>query len=300
MVHILDLRHQGYKQTIAAFLVETSIGPVLLETGPFAVHKRLKKEIKKVGYRLKDIKHVFITHIHLDHAGGAWALAEHGATIYLHPIGFKHMADPSRLMKSAKRIYQDTMDSLWGEMKAIPTKQLRTVEHGETIIIGDQTFQGWHTPGHAKHHIAWQVGEHLIAGDVAGVKIGDGFTVVPCPPPDIQIEDWIESLNLLRTLEIKNIYLTHFNHITDIQPHLDAVEYVLWDWANWIKPYWEAKVSQKEIVPKFQKYVKKQLRKNGVSDRQLPLYEIANPSWMSVAGLMRYWQKKSEHQNLES
>lgn len=294
MVHILDLKHQGYKQTIAAFLVETSIGPVLIETGPFSAHKRLKKEIKRIGYHFDAIKHVFITHIHLDHAGGAWAFAERGATIYLHPIGLRHMAEPSKLMRSARRIYQNTMDTLWGQMEAIPMNQLRTVEHGETIIIGNQTFQAWHTPGHAIHHIAWQIGEHLIAGDVAGVKIGNGLTVVPCPPPDIHIEDWQDSINLIRNLNVKHLYLSHFNHITNVSEHLNEVETILLDWANWIKPHWESATPKEQVVPKFQAYVGQQLRDYGVSEKGIKRYEMANPSWMSVAGLMRYWRKKAE------
>lgn len=292
MIHILDLQFLGLSQAIAAFLVETSEGPVLVETGPHSVSEHLEKEVARCGFKMTDIKHVFITHIHFDHAGGAWALAQQGATIYLHPFGKRHLGEPSKLYASAKRIYQDKMEMLWGKMEAIADENLQTVEHGESITIGDTTFIAHHTPGHAVHHIAWQVGENIFTGDVAGVKIAKGIVVPPCPPPDINIEDWIASINLLRQLDIKALYLTHFNKITNVNEHLDNLEKMLWDWANWMKPHFEEGTDQTEIVPKFMDYTKKQLLKHGLNEMEIEQYEAANPSWMSVAGLMRYWKKR--------
>lgn len=292
MIHILDLQFLGLSQAIAAFLVETSEGPVLVETGPHSVSEHLEKEVARCGFKMTDIKHVFITHIHFDHAGGAWALAQQGATIYLHPFGKRHLGEPSKLYASAKRIYQDKMEMLWGKMEAIADENLQTVEDGESITIGDTTFIAHHTPGHAVHHIAWQVGENIFTGDVAGVKIAKGIVVPPCPPPDINIEDWIASINLLRQLDIKALYLTHFNKITNVNEHLDNLEKMLWDWANWMKPHFEEGTDQTEIVPKFMDYTKKQLLKHGLNEMEIEQYEAANPSWMSVAGLMRYWKKR--------
>src|SRR5690606_16623004 len=112
-------------------------------------------------------------------------LAEKGANIYLHPLGAKHLADPSRLMASAKMIYQERMDELWGQMHPIPENQLIRVEDYETITVGDTKIKSLHTPGHAIHHIAWQINDLIFTGDVAGVKIGAGPVQPPCPPPDI-------------------------------------------------------------------------------------------------------------------
>ncbi len=293
MIHILDLQFLGLSEAIAAFLVETSAGPVLIETGPHSVNAQLEKEVNRCGYKLSEIQHVFITHIHFDHAGGAWALAEQGATIYLHPFGKQHLGEPSKLYASAKRIYQDKMEILWGKMEAIEDSKLVTVADGEVITIGNTTFQAHHTPGHAVHHIAWQVGDNLFSGDVAGVKIHKGMVVPPCPPPDINIEDWLSSIALIRNLDISAMYLTHFNKITNISEHLDALENILWDWANWIKPHFENGTAQAEIVPQFMEYTKQQLLNFGLEESEIQQYEAANPSWMSVAGLMRYWYKKT-------
>ncbi|MEM8895475.1 MAG: MBL fold metallo-hydrolase, partial [Bacteroidota bacterium] len=239
MIHAIDLHFLGHEHTIASFLIETSEGPVLVETGPHSTIGYLERGLLQYGYQLSDVKKVFLTHIHLDHAGAAWAFAKNGATIYVHPFGAKNMEDPSRLMESARRIYQDKMDELWGEMNAIPAAQLHEVADEEVFDLGDIQLKAWHTPGHAKHHIAWQLGDDLFTGDVAGVKIDQGIVVPPCPPPDINIEHWVDSINLIRKLNPKRLHLTHFDAITDIKSHLDNLEHILWDWANWMKKPFE-------------------------------------------------------------
>ncbi len=294
MIKVIDLKFLGKPSTIAAFLTETEAGPVLLETGPYSTFDHLKAGLSEYGYQPSDIRHVLLTHIHLDHAGAAWALAEAGAKIYLHPVGQAHLHDPSKLMASAGRIYGDDMERLWSTMKGIPKNQLVTVAHGEKIDIGGAPITAWHTPGHATHHIAWQVGTSLIAGDVAGVKIGDAPVVPPCPPPDINVEDWQRSLNLIRELALGEIFLTHFGRVAgpNIPLHLEELELELLAWADWIKPHYEQGQDPKSITPQFMQWVQGRLKDKGVSDGQLELYENANPSWMSVAGLLRYWRKR--------
>lgn len=294
MIKVLDLQFLGKLDTIAAFLVESDEGPLLFETGPYSTFPYLEKEVAKQGYRLSDIKHVFLTHIHLDHAGAAWALAELGATIYVHPLGQAHLHDPSKLLQSATRIYGDEMDRLWGTLKGIPQAQLRTVDHEALIDIGGVEVKAWHTPGHAVHHIAWQVGVELIAGDVAGVKISGGPAAPPCPPPDIDVEAWQRSLSLLRGLPLSAMYLTHFGRIIgpDIILHLDELERELLAWSDWMRPHYEQGSRAEDITPDFQAFVQGRLKDRGVSGELLELYENANPSWMSVAGLLRYWRKR--------
>ncbi len=298
MVHTIDLEFQSTSSAIAAFLVETSQGPVLVETGPHSCFSVLETKINEIGYKTSDIKHVFLTHIHFDHAGAAWAFAEQGAAIHLHPRGKKHMVDPSKLYESAKRIYMDMMDVLWGKLNPIPENQV--IEHldSQYIVVGDTKFTAWHTPGHAVHHIAWQLNDDILfAGDVAGVKIKDGMTVAPCPPPDINVEDWLKSIELMRGLPLKEMYLTHFGKVDDISKHLNDLEFCLKDWSQFIKPFFDKGADPKEISEPFQKHVQQQLIDFGVPEADFPIYEAANPSWMSIYGLMRYWKKKAEAEN---
>lgn len=292
-IKVIDLHFFDQTNAIASYLIETSEGPILVESGPFSTFPHLQKGLAAHGYQAEDIKHVFLTHIHLDHAGAAWWFAENGAKIYVHPKGYKHMHDPSKLMESAKRIYQGMMDKLWGDMRAIPAELLIAVEHEESITIGDTRLKAWYTPGHATHHIAWQVGKSLFSGDVGGVKIKGGPVVPPCPPPDINIEDWKASIALIKDLDIDEMYLTHYGLVTNVQAHLNELDQRLTRWADWIKPHFDAKATAAEITPLLQEMVRNELITYGVkNDTHLAQYEIANPSWTSVAGLMRYWKKK--------
>jgi glyoxylase-like metal-dependent hydrolase (beta-lactamase superfamily II) len=292
MIHTLDLNFLGYQHAIAAYLIPTDDGPVLIETGPHSCADTLESAVNSAGFKLSEIKNVLLSHIHLDHAGGAWALAEKGANIFVHPFGIGHLAAPEKLMESARRIYQESMDVLWGQMNPVPEDRLFQVEHNEILTIGNTQFCALHTPGHARHHIAWQVEKTIFTGDVAGVKIENGPVVPPCPPPDIHLEHWNQSIELLLEKNPESLYLTHFGKITDITSHLNALKEMLNDWAAWIYREWKKGISQETMTEEFSKYTTAQLRKLGVDDEGILKYEAANPSWMSVAGLVRYWSKK--------
>lgn len=294
MIHTIDLEFLGQPKTIAAYLLESEAGPILFETGPYSTFPVLEKAIKGLGYAVEDIQHVFLTHVHLDHAGAAWAFAKNGAKVYVHPVGIQHMHDPSKLMASASRIYQDQMERLWSTMNGIPMDQLLEIEHGSSIIVGEHEIKAWYTPGHATHHIAWQIEEHLIAGDVAGIKIGLGPVVPPCPPPDINIEDWKASITILKNLNLSAIYLAHFGKVEDVKSLFEELEKGLEDWAAWMLPHYTNRTPKDIFIPKFQEYVAEYLIEKGVDKKDTYQYESANPSWMSAVGLMRYWKKKHE------
>jgi glyoxylase-like metal-dependent hydrolase (beta-lactamase superfamily II) len=290
---ILDLAFQGHSQTIAAFLLESAVGPILMETGPHSTLPTLEKQLATYGYTLPDIRHVFITHIHLDHAGAAWEFARQGATVYLHPLGKKHLANPEKLMASARMIYKDEMDSLWGDMQSIDVERLSIIQPFEKITLGNLEFTALHTPGHAVHHIAWQVGDVIFTGDVGGVKINNGIVVPPCPPPDINVEDWLSSIALLKSRKPAALYLTHFGRVDNVETHLNDLSAILRNWANWMLPYFEQQADNEAVTPLFQQYVANQLATAGIHGEDLVRYEGANPAWMSVAGLMRYWKKRT-------
>ncbi len=299
-ISVLDLNFQGKSQSIAAFLVEGKSGRALVECGPHSTFPALVAALTKRGLKPSDIGQVFLSHIHFDHAGAAWALAEAGATIQVHPKGLPHLAAPEKLYNSARQIYGEQMDTLWGEMRPIPEAQLHAPAHGEVIEFGGLKFTAWYTPGHAVHHIAWEVvtpGTRckpvLFTGDVAGVKIGPrGPVMPPCPPPDIHIEDWQASIQLMRELRVDTLFLTHFGKKMNKLDHLAELERNLLDWATWMRPHFERQTPQAEIVPQFQAFVKKQLVERGVGRAGVERYEAANPAFMAVAGLMRYWHKK--------
>jgi glyoxylase-like metal-dependent hydrolase (beta-lactamase superfamily II) len=136
-------------------------------------------------------------------------------------------------------------------------------------------------------------GPVVFTGDVGGVRIGPGNPVVPpCPPPDIQVEDWLQSIQLLRELPAEQLFLTHYGLVEDKTAHLDALEAVLKDWAEWMRPHAVTGTAPATIVPQFEEYVRGQLQQSGVEAAVLESYEKATPAFMSVAGLLRYWKKK--------
>ncbi|RMF02445.1 MAG: MBL fold metallo-hydrolase [Bacteroidetes bacterium] len=291
MIHTIDLHFQGLAENIATFLVETPGGPILVETGPHSTLAQLQAGIVAAGYQAEAIRHVFLSHIHLDHAGAAWWFAQQGAQVYVHPKGARHLASPERLMESARRIYQDKMDELWGEMHPIPAAQITETAHQQAIELGDnKAMIAHHTPGHAVHHIAWQWQDVLFTGDVAGVRIHGGLVIPPCPPPDIQLTDWKNSIQLIKTLAPRTLYLTHFGPYEYTLSHMEELEQRLDKWADWMHPYFVEGASVAEVTPKFQRMVRAEMEASGLSASEIAQYEAANPAWMSVAGLLRYWK----------
>jgi len=293
-IHVLDVRFLEESEVIACYLIESEQGPILVETGPETTFENLKSAVAQKGFNWRDIEHVPLTHIHFDHAGAAWKFAENGADIYVHPKGLPHLNNPERLWNSAKRIYQDDMEMLWGKMKPIAQSRLIPLENGQELNIGEHSFKVHYAPGHAVHHNAYQLEEALFTGDVAGVKICGGPVVPPCPPPDIHIEAWKESIHKLRTLDVETLYIAHFGRVESPQQHFSDLEMMLNDWAHWMKPYYEGQSDPKAIIPQFRTYTHDQLKALGASEGVAVKYEKANPSYMSVTGLLRYWKLKEQ------
>ncbi len=293
-IHTLDLNFLDKDSSIAAYLIESSDELVLIETGPETTFNYLVKAIENKGFDWKNIKHVLLSHIHFDHAGAAWKFAENGAKIYVHPIGLPHLQNPERLWNSAKMIYKEDMERLWGEMKPIDEKLLIPADDGDRLSIEDLEFNVHYTPGHAIHHNAYQLEDIIFTGDVAGVRINLNPVVPPCPPPDIDLGKWKSSIDKMRKLNPQSLYLTHFGKVENPIEHFNELEWILDDWANWMKLYYDKGIDPDEITLKFMEYTKNQLLEKGVNEDDVLRYEYANPSWMSVVGLLRYWRLKDE------
>jgi glyoxylase-like metal-dependent hydrolase (beta-lactamase superfamily II) len=289
--HILDLHYQGLPDVIAVFLIPTSDGPVLVESGPHSCWPALVSALARHGFAPEDIRHVLLTHIHLDHAGAAWALARAGATIHVHPAGLPHLLDPSRLMDSARRIYQDQMDVLWGEMHPIPAHQVLPAGDQMALQIGDIRFIAHHTPGHAIHHIAWQMADRLFTGDVAGIHIGSGPVAPPCPPPEFDLEAWLTSIQHIRSLPLRELILTHYGAVHDIAAHLDDLESALRQWVAFFETQ-EDLTPGDDLTARFLDFIHREFYPPEMGPLLRDQYDKANPPWMSVAGITRYLRRK--------
>ncbi len=276
---------------IAAYVIETNEGPVLIETGPDTVYENLERSVSEAGFSIEDIQHVFVTHIHLDHSGAAWRLAEKGAMIYVPPRGAKHLADPSKLVASAERIYGDKMQELWGTINPVPEDRLRATEDGQRIKIGGNEIRVIDSPGHASHHNVYIIEGIAFTGDAAGIRIAGGPVVPPTPPPDIHIEQWQETLNKLRDIKPDTLYPTHFGMSGDVFPHLEEMETRLLEWSDWVGEQLKAGKTDEEITKEYEAMSKDLLQNQNIVGELLTAYEFADPFWMNVMGLVRYWRK---------
>ena len=294
MIKIINLRFLGTNQSIASFLVQDSAGYTLVESGPYSTHETLLSALAERTVDPTDIHSLLLTHIHFDHAGAAWWWAEQGTRVYVHPRGLRHMIGPERLYESARQIYGDRMEELWGEMRPIAEDRITAVDDRQQLTIGANTWTAHHTPGHASHHIAWQLGSEVFTGDVGGCRIADGPVVPPLPPPDIDRAAWAASLGRLRGLNATAFYLTHFGRVTDVDHHLKELEHRLADYFAWIEPYYRDGAEAATVEPLFKRYVTRELTGLGVGEEDLASYLAANPPYMSVVGMLRALRKEDE------
>lgn len=294
-LRLIDGLHLGRPHVIATGVVGDASGPLaLIDCGPESVFAATVRGLRALGLAPERVTHVCVTHIHFDHAGAAWRwAADYGATVCVHPVGAPHLADPTRLVASATKIFGARMGELWGDMRAVPPDKLRVVTDGEEVHTGSTVLRAVETPGHAPHHHAWWLPAErtLYAGDVAGVVIDGGPCLPPCPPPDIDLALWKSSLAKIRALQPRRLALTHCGFVDDVEPRLAELEQRLARWAEWMRAELRAGREPAEITPRFERYVWDELRAAGLDDDAIATYEQADPAAMSVTGLARYWRK---------
>jgi glyoxylase-like metal-dependent hydrolase (beta-lactamase superfamily II) len=291
-IQTLDLNFQGRSLAIAAYMLEHSSGIVLVESGPGSTVESLKTALKPYGYSLENITHVFLSHIHLDHAGAAGTLAAHGAQIHVHPMGAAHMLNPGKLLSSAGRIYGDRMDTLWGQFLAVPEEKLTILQDNQEVVIGNLRIQALNTPGHAEHHYCYLFEDVCFSGDVGAVRIpGYPYLRVPMPPPEFHLEKWRETVTLLQKKNFKRIAPTHFGIFEDVDWHLKAISTALDDVEIWLNANMPADPLVEILKEGFLAWMDDQAIRQGLDPKVVEAYQLSNPVGMSVDGLLRYWKK---------
>ena len=290
----LDLKFQGRPLAIASYLIRSGDAVVLIESGPGSTRPGLEAGLAMEGLSPRDVTHLLVTHIHLDHAGAAGWLARQGAQVYVHPVGAPHMLNPEKLLASATRIYADRMDSLWGEFSAVPEDKLIVPKDEQEIAIGDLRFLPIHTPGHAEHHYAYLFEDICFSGDVGGVRIpGYQYLRVPMVPPELHLERWHKSMKRLRHEKFARIAPTHFGIYEDPGWQLREVDKGLDDAERWLEKMLAEDPSPpiEALRESFTSWMIDQGTAFGLSKDVLDAYGLANPPGMSADGLLRYWKK---------
>jgi glyoxylase-like metal-dependent hydrolase (beta-lactamase superfamily II) len=274
----LDLLHLGRERVIGAYLLETTDGPALFDCGPATCVPVLHERLGELGFDLQDVRHLLLSHIHLDHAGAAGVLVREHPRLQVHvsAVGAPHLIDPSRLEKSARRLYGDEFDRLWGELAPVPLENV--VEVGDRVL-GLECFP---SPGHASHHVCYfDTDGTLYAGDAAGVRVQPSrFVLPPTPPPEFDLDAWESTLDEIERRNPERLTLIHFGVASDPHEHLSQLRERL--------RLWTSLVGNGAGQEEFEQAAVAELGDDA------PPYEQAMPLWQSYAGLRRYWDKRRE------
>jgi glyoxylase-like metal-dependent hydrolase (beta-lactamase superfamily II) len=279
----IDLHYQGAERVIGCYLIETAEGAALFDCGPTSCLERLRAGVRERGVELADVRHLLLSHIHLDHAGAAGVLVRENPSLQVHVsrVGAPHLVDPSRLERSARRLYGDAFDELWGELASVPEENVHVAR--ERVV----RLECFPAPGHASHHVCYLDGDGtLYAGDAAGVRIApDAAVLPPTPPPEFDHPGWIATANEILRREPRRLALTHFGAFTDVGRHIDELLARLDDWTTWTK---------RELTEaEFSERVRESLAADDTHPN-VDAYERAMPFWQSYAGLKRYWETRGQ------
>jgi glyoxylase-like metal-dependent hydrolase (beta-lactamase superfamily II) len=184
------------------------------------------------------------------------------------------------------------MEKLWGQFAPIAEQSVRVLQDLEVVRVGVLEVRAIATPGHASHHHIYQWEDNVFGGDVAGVRLGGGPPVPPFVPPELHIESWQESIEKIRALDAKKLYLPHFGLVDgSVSAHLDALSERIDRWAIWFRDRIRSGLGDEQLISAFAEYLADELRKEGATEDEIRNYECADPSFMAVGGVVRYWQK---------
>lgn len=234
---LLDLDFRDTEGLVAAYLLPEEDGWTLVETGPSTCRERLLAGVARAGVSLDEVRRVFVTHIHLDHAGGMGSVVDAfpKATFYAHELGVPHMVDPTRLVASARRAWGTASDELWGAIAPVPAARIVALRGGESFPLKHGELRVLATPGHARHHVAFfdTALRGLFSGDGAGVRLEHSSHLRPAvPPPDLDLDQLFSSLDVMRQTDPKLVLFSHFGPSPDGAVDLVRYRTIVEQWRD--------------------------------------------------------------------
>ncbi len=296
-VDYIDLQFRGSPRVIATALLNGPGGLTLIDPGPTSCLPVLEAGLRHRGLSLRDVRTLLLTHIHLDHAGATGTILERvpGIRVYVHERGAPHMIDPAKLLASAARLHGDQMPLLWGPVLPVPASQVTALTGGERLEIGGTSMRVAYTPGHAKHHVSYfdeQAGMAYV-GDTGGIRVTGDYLLAPTPPPDIDIDAWLSSLDVIAAWQPVSLFLTHFGPVTPARAHLARVRTTLTAQAEAVLDALRAGGSEDQQIRAFVDRMRADVRQ-GLPELEAKAIELAAPFDQLWQGLARYWQKKGD------
>ena len=292
----IDLDFLGRPRVIATAVVQSEAGVALVDPGPSTCLETLRRKLAAQGIGVRDVRAVLLTHIHLDHAGAAGSLVRENPDleVHVHERGAPHMADPARLLASAGRLYGADMDRMWGEFLPVPARNIRELRGGEQLEVAGRRFEVAYLPGHASHHVGFLDRSSGVAlvGDTAGVRTGAAlFVMPPTPPPDIDIDAWLESVEVIRGWRPSTLFATHFGPHEDVTGHLDAFVEHLDALSGIARRVAAGEGSDDDRLRAFTAEARLHLQRH-LPPEEVDLYDFASPLTLGWLGLARYWRKR--------
>jgi len=296
----LDLDWAGHPRSIASALLRSGGGVALVDPGPSSTIPNLREQLAVHGVRIGDLDALFLTHIHLDHAGACGALVRENPRlrVYVHSRGAPHMADPSKLLDSARRLYGDTMQRLYGDFLPVPQSNLNILNGGETLSFGSRQLAVLYTPGHASHHVTYFDALEGVAfvGDTAGIAIeGHPFILPATPPPDINLELWNTSLDAIAALEPKRLFLTHFGFSDLPARHIAGYRERLLCWSEMVGRILSEGMEESQASEAFISAIAAEARQS-LRQEEVDHYLFNGGLHLSWLGLARYHRKRAAAQ----
>ncbi|BAF58834.1 Zn-dependent hydrolases, including glyoxylases [Pelotomaculum thermopropionicum SI] len=303
-IYMVDVFDQEPERT-SCYIVAAE-KPAVIETGATPGIGHLKASLRELGIPPEKVEYIIVTHIHLDHSGGAGALARDlpNARVFAHPRGAKHLIDPSRLAAGARSIYGERFDTLFGEIVPVPAERVHTPEDGETLDLGGgRVLTFYHTPGHARHHFVVYdpASRGIFGGDAAGIRFyalsrlaGYDFTLPSTPPSEFDPQATIETLDRLKDLDLENIYFTHYGKAAGASAILERNRKLTGVFEATGRQVLESGGGVKEIEEALWDLVMKELEQNGVAaGREHPAVKfLALDMELNAAGIAQYLERK--------
>jgi glyoxylase-like metal-dependent hydrolase (beta-lactamase superfamily II) len=294
----VDLQFRGRAHIIATAVLHSLGGAALIDPGPSTTLVNLKRGLAGKGIGIGDVRQILLTHIHLDHAGGTGSLVRENPriSVYVHERGARHLADPAKLLASAKRLYADQMDDLWGEVAPLPRSCLTTLSGGERVNAGGRELEVAATPGHAAHHVSYFDRSSGVAftGDTAGIRRARDYILPPTPPPDIDLEAWRSSADKILAWNPDTLFLTHFGPFHGPRVHFQELFARIASWSEIVRRLLaDSTLEEQQREQRFIDEVLRDLRRV-VGDEEAANYGRAGRLDFSYQGLARYWRERDK------